>query len=257
MATPSAPVDYLWYMCCFYLKFNGEYYFLVYLIYSKESMNAYFISGLGADEQMFLKTKLPKGFVIHHLAWLRPSKGETFPAYAERLAEKIDQRQPFILVGLSLGGMMAIEMNKFLKPAYTILISSVTNRKGLPFWFKLASLTGIYKIVPDYFYHHRNFITAWLLGAVSKEDKDLLSHVMLKADPVFVKWAVPRILKWDNHFIPENMQHLHGTADVILPYRPNKRTLPVKNGTHFMVYNRYMEVNQLLAKVLDGAQIDA
>jgi hypothetical protein len=53
------------------------------------------------------------------------------------------------------------------------------------------------------------------------------------------------------------MQHLHGTADVILPYRPNKRTLPVKNGTHFMVYNRSMEVNQLLAKVLEGAKIDA
>ena len=218
-------------------------------------MNAYFISGLGADEQMFIRTKLPEGFVIRHLAWLRPNKGESFPEYAVRLAEKIDQTQPFILVGLSLGGMMAIEMNKFLTPDYTILISSVTNRRDLPFWFKLASLTGLYKVVPDYFYHHRNFVSAWLLGAVSREDKALLSQVMHRADPVFVKWAVPRILKWDNHFIPEKMKHLHGTADVILPYHPNKRTLPVQNGTHFMVYNRAAAVNELLLSVLKDARL--
>ena len=218
-------------------------------------MNAYFISGLGADAQMFQKTELPEGFVIHHLAWLRPLGHETFPQYAKRLAAGIDQSQPFILVGLSLGGMMAIEMNQFLRPVYTILISSVTNRKGLPFWFKLASLTGMYKIVPDYFYHHRNFVTAWLLGAQSGPDKALLSLVMRQADSVFVKWAVPRILQWDNHFIPSKMTHIHGTSDVILPYHPNERTLPVDGGTHFMVYNRAAAVNQLLADILASQQI--
>jgi len=218
-------------------------------------MNAYFISGLGADEQMFLRTQLPDGFTIHHLKWLSPLKNESFARYAGRLAKGIDTSRPFILAGLSLGGMMAIEMNKFLEPAYTILISSVTNRKELPFWFKLASLTGIYKIVPNYFYHHRNFITSWLLGAKTREDRRLLSEVMANADPVFVKWAVPRILKWDNQFIPAKMKHIHGTADVILPYHPDQRTLPVEKGTHFMVYNRADDVNRLLDEVLEGARI--
>lgn len=213
-------------------------------------MHAYFISGLGADQQMFCRTQLPAGYTICHLPWLRPERTEDFASYARRLAAGIDQSTPFILVGLSLGGMMAIEMNHFLQPTYTILISSVTNKRALPFWFKLASITGIYKIVPDYFYHHRNFITAWLLGAQSKEDKALLSKVMLEADPVFVKWAIPRILSWDNHFIPEKLKHIHGTKDVILPYRPNKRTLPVQDGTHFMVFNRAAAVNKLLAAIL-------
>jgi hypothetical protein len=75
---------------------------------------------------------------------------------------------------------------------------------------------------------------------------------MLEADPVFVKWAIPRILSWDNHFIPEKLQHLHGTRDVILPYRPNKRTLPVAGGTHFMVFNRAATVNKLLTEILSG-----
>ena len=71
-------------------------------------MNAYFISGLGADAQMFQKTELPEGFVIHHLAWLRPLGHETFPQYAKRLAAGIDQSQPFILVPPSTGSVLSL-----------------------------------------------------------------------------------------------------------------------------------------------------
>ena len=213
-------------------------------------MNAYFISGLGADEQMFVKTVLPAGFTICHLNWIRPLAEESFSTYAHRLSESIDNSKPYILVGLSLGGMIAIEMNRFLQPVYTIIISSVTNSKGLPFWFKVAGYTRVYKIIPDYFYHHSNFMATWLLGAQTRQDKKRLSKVMQKADPYFVKWAIPRILQWDNQFIPLCLSHIHGTKDVILPYRPNPKTIAVEGGTHFMVYNRAAQVNHILAEIL-------
>ena len=120
-------------------------------------MNAYFISGLGADKQMFQRIKLPEGFTIVHLEWIDPLKDETFEHYAKRLAQGIDTSEDFILVGLSLGGLMSVEMNKFLHPKFTILISSVVNKKALPFWFVLAGRLRIPKIIPPYFYHHNNF----------------------------------------------------------------------------------------------------
>ena len=213
-------------------------------------MNAYFISGLGADEKMFIKTVLPKGYTEIHLSWIRPDKNESFAAYAKRLSLGIDKSEPFILIGLSLGGMLSIEISKFLDPAYIILISSVTNHKALPLWFKIAGRLGIYKIIPSYFYHHRTFVSSWLLGATSREDKKLLSEVMQNADPHFVKWAIPRILNWDNQLVPENMRHLHGTRDVILPYKKNNQTYPIHKGTHFMVYNKATVVNELLSSIL-------
>lgn len=216
-------------------------------------MKAYFISGLGADEKMFRRIQLPAGLEMVQLPWILPLYQETFPAYARRLAAAIDTREPFILVGLSLGGMMSIEINKFLQPAFTILISSVTNKKALPIWFRLAGMTRIYKIVPDYFYHHRNFFTAWLLGAQSTEDKKLLGEVMGSAAPDFVKWAIPRILAWDNIFIPDRIKHLHGTKDVILPYHPDINTQPIADGTHFMVFNRADSINRHLEKMLREA----
>src|SRR5690606_24659764 len=110
------------------------------------------------------------GYNGFHLEWIKPEAGEDFLTYARRLSEGIDVLQPFVLIGLSLGGMMAVEMNKFLSPSYTLLISSVTNSSQLPFWFKLAGITHIYKIIPNSFFHHCNAIASWLLGAQSKDD---------------------------------------------------------------------------------------
>lgn len=213
-------------------------------------MNAYFISGLGADERMFIKTMLPEGYTAIHLNWIRPEPAESFDSYARRLSSTIDTSKPFILVGLSLGGMLSIEISKFLKPQFILLISSVTNRRALPLWFKIAGRLGIYKIIPKYFYHHPTAFSAWLLGAQSKADKTLLSEVMGRADPYFVQWAIPRILAWDNQYIPQNMAHIHGTQDVILPYKKSPQTYPVAGGTHFMVYNKSVAVNELLFKLL-------
>lgn len=213
-------------------------------------MNAYFISGLGADKQMFQRIELPEEFNIVHLEWINPLKEETFEHYSKRLAQGIDQSKDFILIGLSLGGLISVEMNKFLRPKFTILISSVVNKKALPSWFVLAGRLHVPKIIPSYFYHHNNFFTNWLFGAHSKEDKQLLGAVMRNASPRFVYWAIPRILRWDNKLIPERMLHLRGTKDVILPFKKAQNTIGIDGGTHFMVFNRAREINKILADSL-------
>ncbi|AYD48119.1 alpha/beta fold hydrolase [Arachidicoccus soli] len=215
-------------------------------------MNAYFISGLGADKQMFRRIELPEEFNIVYLEWINPLKGESFEHYAKRLAQGIDQSTDFILIGLSLGGLISVEMNKFLRPTFTILISSVVNKQALPFWFVVAGRLHVPKITPSYFYHHNNFFTNWLFGAHSKEDKQLLKSVMRNASPGFVHWAIPRILNWNNKLIPERMLHLHGTKDVILPFRRIKNAIGVEGGTHFMVFNRAKEINKILADKLSA-----
>lgn len=213
-------------------------------------MNVYFISGLGADEKMFQRIKLPKGFRAVHLNWVDPFKKETFEAYALRLSQRIDRLEDFVLVGMSLGGMIAVEMDKFLSPKMTVLISSAVNKRTLPFWFKLSGWLGIPFITPNWFYRHNNFFSNWLLGAKSAEDKALLKATMRNASPKFVRWAVPRIICWKNTFIPSKIIHLHGTKDVILPYKKGKNIIPIEGGTHFMVFNRALEINQILDRTL-------
>ncbi len=88
-------------------------------------MNAYFISGMAADERLFKEIMLPSAYKLQFLSWITPLCKESLSNYASRLANKIDRTEPFILIGLSMGGMMAVEIAKTLHPEKIILISSV------------------------------------------------------------------------------------------------------------------------------------
>ena len=70
-------------------------------------MNVYTISGLGADESVF--DDLTICTIPHHLEWIDPKEGENIADYAQRMAQKIDVSQPFALIGLSFGGLIAID----------------------------------------------------------------------------------------------------------------------------------------------------
>src|SRR5687767_12739166 len=111
-------------------------------------MKVYFISGLAADKRVFKYISLPAGCEAVHLEWITPQKDETLASYALRLAAAINREEPFALVGLSFGGMLATEIAKQYKPAVTILISSVPVAKQLPGYFRMAGKMGLHKFVP-------------------------------------------------------------------------------------------------------------
>ena len=75
-------------------------------------MKAYFIPGLAADKRVFRHIQLPGNFTPVFLEWIAPIKDETLPQYAYRLAEQIEINEPFIIIGLSFGGMLAVEIAK-------------------------------------------------------------------------------------------------------------------------------------------------
>lgn len=75
-------------------------------------MNVYFISGLGADKRIFSKLTLSAEFDIIHIDWIVPFSKETLVSYAKRLSKVIDVNNPFALIGVSFGGMIAVEIAK-------------------------------------------------------------------------------------------------------------------------------------------------
>lgn len=213
-------------------------------------MKAYFISGLGADEKVFQRIQLPGGFDPIYLNWIEPLKDETFESYAGRLSQRINIKEDFILVGLSLGGMLAIEINKFLKPKQTILISSAASRHELSKAELLLGRTGLYKILPGNILHKINFIVGNLIGLQSREDKALATEMIINISPRFFRWAITQIIHWENNAIPDNMIRLHGTADKVIPFPNDENIIPVENGTHFMIFNKADEINSILQNEL-------
>jgi pimeloyl-ACP methyl ester carboxylesterase len=212
-------------------------------------VKVYFISGLGADERVFKHIKLPSGYEIVHLAWIKPQESESLKSYALRLAEKIDTTEKFSLVGLSLGGMIAIEIANQFHPAHTILISSIPVSANLPGYYQLAGKLGLQKIVPVSLVKRAARFKR-LFTAETAEDKLMLKSMIANLDESFVKWALNAILTWDNNVLPENLVHVHGSRDEILPKRFIKPTHTIRGAGHLMVMNRASEINAILEKVL-------
>ncbi|HZH36743.1 MAG TPA: alpha/beta hydrolase [Flavisolibacter sp.] len=213
-------------------------------------MNLYFISGLGADRRAFEKLKLPPRFTPHYIDWIKPEKGETLNSYAKRLAALIDTTQPFALIGLSMGGMIASAMTQFLQPRKTVLISSVGCREEFPPLFKLARLTQLHRLIPVPLLRRPNVMAYWLFGAKSKNERRIMHHIISGADAHFIKWSIGAILSWNNNIRPHGLYHIHGDKDKILPLCYTKPDVVVKNGSHFMVWTKAGEVSRLLADAL-------
>lgn len=214
-------------------------------------MNAYLISGLGADKRIFSRLKLDEKINIIHLDWITPNKNESLSAYADRLSRKIDITHPFALVGVSFGGMIAVEIAKTLKPVNTIIISSTILSTQLPALYRFLGKLRLLKLIPASLLKSSNKLTQnYYFGTRSSSEKTLLSRIIKDTDPYFLKWAIGSILCWKNEIRPAGIYHIHGTSDKILYSKAAQPNFIIENGTHFMVYQNAEEISGIIDKII-------
>ena len=73
-----------------------------------------------------------------------------------------------------------------------------------------------------------------------------------ETDIVFLKWAIDKILHWQNETIHNNVVHIHGTNDRILPFKNVRNTISISDGSHLMIVTNAFEVNNELRKILQN-----
>lgn len=212
-------------------------------------VTVYFISGLAADRSIFKNIQLPPHCKAVHLDWIQPLPNEPLAAYAQRLAEKIDTTEKFALIGLSLGGMLAVEIATQLQPLVVILLSSIPTVQHLPVYFHLAGRLRLHKAVPVWLIQRASLLKR-LFTSETAADKKLLKQMIRKSDARFIKWSMNAVLNWKHTGAAQNLVHIHGTKDEIFPLRYTKPTHLISGGRHLMVLNRAAEINQILAAVL-------
>jgi pimeloyl-ACP methyl ester carboxylesterase len=206
----------------------------------------YLLSGLGADRRVFDFIKLP-GFNLNHVAWVEPFAHESLGDYAKRLLMQIPTKRP-ILIGMSFGGMIAIEIGKLIETERIILISSAKTVSDIPLSFRTIGRLGFYKLIPPKYLKSVNPGTHWMFGAKTKEEKELLTKILKDTDEIFLEWAITRIATWRNVTVLKNVIHIHGTNDRILPLTSADYIIP--NGGHFMIVNKADELSRIILKIL-------
>lgn len=209
----------------------------------------YLFSGLGADYRAFENLDLP-GYKLVYIRWIEPAKDETMDQYARRLTAQITTRNP-ILVGLSFGGMMAVEVSKIIATDKIILISSAKIKEELAAGKSFFLKTGMYKYLPGSMIRGTNFMVYRLFGARSSADKALLAAIMEDTDPRFFRWAMKQMAHWQNDTIPSDLIHIHGTADKIIPYSNVKADYTIEGGGHLMVFNHAAAISRIIITFLN------
>ncbi|MHA4842703.1 alpha/beta fold hydrolase [Flavitalea antarctica] len=217
----------------------------------------YCLSGLGADQRIFKNVTIPHADLVH-LDWMLPQeKSEALEAYAKRLAINIKHELP-VLMGVSFGGMMAIEIAKLIPVKAVILISSVKSSHELPYWMKLFGKCKAEYLLPSVQLKSIRPLSAikpiqnYFLGASSREAIEIANEFTDNVDPRYLKWSVHNIFNWKNQWSPAQTFHIHGDNDKLFPISKVKPTHVIKNGGHFMVMSHCDEINKIVTEICSG-----
>lgn len=209
----------------------------------------YFISGLGADRRVFSDLELPNVEAVH-IDWVKPSEEDTMATYAAKLLPQIDTTIPVTLLGLSFGGMLAVELSHLIENSQTILLSTAVTASAIPLRYKLLGKWKVPDKIPFSLILKANALTYHFFGIKSPEHQTLLKEILLETDEHFFRWAIQAILNWENEKVPLHATQIHGTKDYILPLVKTPKLIEVEGGGHFMVLEQAGLVTEVLKRVL-------
>ncbi len=213
-------------------------------------MKVYCISGMGADFSLYENIIWPDGFEPIALPWLEPSKKENLEEYALRVAEPINLSQPFVLCGISMGGICAQIIAAQLKPAKLILLSTVKGKHEMPWPMRWFSGKLLSRYVPARVFRWMAFMSTPILGLKMSDDHRAFRKMMAQLSPEYYRWALYQIANWQ---APKNVMpilHVHGSSDQVFPAYFIKNAVSVAGGSHLMVQQKPAEVSSFIKEFL-------
>ena len=216
-----------------------------------EPKDIYLIPGYGADKRLFYNLNLAP-HRMHIIEWIQPLPNETIERYAHRMAEPIDKSNPFVIVGVSMGGIMSIEIAKQFPPEKIFLISSIKTKYEMPWHLRIVRWFQLQRLPPSIIKRFR-FLAGFFVDNSGKgADHKLVMDMLYHANENFLKWAGNAIVNWKNTIIPPNLIHIHGTKDIVFLFRSVKNVIPIEGGTHLMVITKGREIARIIREKLES-----
>jgi pimeloyl-ACP methyl ester carboxylesterase len=214
-------------------------------------VNVYFLAGIGGDNRIFRHIQLPPGFEIHELKNIQPERDETIGAYALRVSGQMDNSEPYVLVGLSFGGILATEIARYIHPVAIILMASVPLSSQLPSRYTSAAAQLLHDKIPVGGYKILSLVNG-LFRLDDSADKKLFREMVLQSDPEQIRWAMGAVVHWQNDRLPESLYHIHGERDEVFPVSLTRPTHIVAGAGHMLLLTHYQEINRILEEILLG-----
>ena len=208
----------------------------------------YIIPGFGMNKHHVRGLKF-NGYDVEVLEWEPSLTTQSYQEYAKKVFyPKIDRQLPVIIVGYSMGGMVAVELAEMLNTKKLILISSAKNRNELPRkklaivrmlgGKRLGSPKTIKRLTP----------LARLLG---KEYLALLQSSLKDIPEGIISFGIDAMIQWNRKVDPSvKYLHIHGKKDRLLPVKNISNKLVLPYGHFLLSGSGIKRVNEKIERFL-------
>lgn len=210
----------------------------------------FLIPGLGADTRIYNNIELGDDQDVIPVDWIEPNQYDTLNTYAQKLIHQYFITENSIVIGNSLGGMIAIEIAKQVRLNKVILISSIKTKSEAPFYFKLFKVLPLQKLIPGTLLQRLGGLVRPVFGSMSDQHVWLFKDMLNKTSAKFMEWAMTAALHWDNEIIPPNVYHITGDKDLVFNYKNIRNVTIIEGGTHIMIFDKARQINKLLKGIL-------
>ena len=199
---------------------------------------------MGANRRLYENYRLPGR--VHYLEWEYVAGLKTLGDYARHLAQKINT-QNNIIVGSSMGGMMAVELSKIIRPSLTVLISAPTGRQQFPRSLKLLDFIGLHRALSPASLFKLTQLCDTFMGFKREEQRAMFYEMMHSNGPDFLHFSVKAVLGWKNFTAPEGpFIQIIGDEDRLFDIQKIPGAIALKGSGHFSTYEKSDEIGSII-----------
>jgi len=205
-----------------------------------QNITVYLIPGMGTDHRIMEGFNF--GENVNHVLihWPEnPTEKNGLKGLAESIVAQIDTTEKFVLFGVSMGGMLSIELTQLINPEAVILVSSVESSKEIPFRYKLGRVIPAHRLLTEKRLIKKAENPRTWREVESEKLKILYPNMLKKCGSEFLKWQMNSIAHWKlkNPSINCEVFHIHGDKDPILPLRKTRADKVISGATHKLIAN--------------------
>lgn len=217
-----------------------------------QKAKVYLLAGQGSDSAIFQNFQWDSSrFQPIHIRYHVPEKGTSMKEYANSLVPQIDTNEAFYLIGVSLGGMLSVELSDLLRPEKTIIISSAKSKKEIPLRYRFMRKVRAYNAIPSKTYKKQSKRVQGVVEPDRNKNKEDFEKMLDRKDALFLKRATHMIVQWDRTTHSDVVVHIHGDQDHTLPLKYVQADYIIKNGSHMMALTRSEELFGIIEEELN------
>jgi pimeloyl-ACP methyl ester carboxylesterase len=195
----------------------------------------FLITGFALDSRAFSLLHLPENRV-RYLDLPEVEPGDTLSRYALRLIDATDYQPKDAIGGVSLGGMLALEIARLRGAASISLLASCTHPRYIRLPFHALSqvapeapeplLRAVFGQIPQ---------TLHRLGMMTEANRQMLAGVMAAFPLRLLRYLPPMIMAWPGCPASVPLHRLHSEGDWMIRWDGQGISGPLVKGRHHLL----------------------